>query len=130
MEDMVFKYFLSTSCIDQTFFISCGGLKIVMDVYAFLLRHPWNDSLMILKYVQCRILDILWNLSYAESSELCQLIVSHNGLELCIQSLLRGKVVAREYIVDKTYSENHRNRNTSSRMLVDNIRGALGLLRK
>ncbi len=94
------------------------------------LRHPWNDGLTVLKYVQCRILDILCKLSYTETFELCRRIVSHNGLELSIQSLLREKVVAGEYIADKTYRENQRNRHTSSRMLVENIGGALGLLVK
>ncbi len=131
MENVAFKYFDSQQeHVNKLYFVSCGGLKIVMDVYAALLRHPWNDGLTVLKYVQCRILDILWSFSWAETFELCRRIVSHNGLELCIQSLLREKVIAGEYIADKNNSENQRNRHTSSRMLVENIEGALRLLSK
>ena len=122
MENVAFKYFDSQQeHVNKLYFVSCGGLKIVMDVYAALLRHPWNDSLIVLKYVQSRILYILWNFSWAETFELRRLIVSHNGLELCIQSLLREKVVAGEYIMDK---------NGHNWSLVASIESALGLLCK
>ncbi len=126
MEDVAFKYFYpwlnQQSYVNKLYFVSCGGLKIVMDVYAALLHHPWNDSLIELKFVQSAILHILWNL--AETFELRRLIVSHNGLQLGIQSLLRKKVVAGEYIVDTEDGD------TNNWVLVENIRGALGFLCK
>ncbi len=125
MKDMAFKYFLEqnqSSYVNKKYFLSCGGLKIVMDMYAALLRHSCNDSLIELKYVQCAILHILWNL--AETIEIRRLIVSHNGLQLGIQSLLREKVVAGEYIVDNEDGD------TNSSLLVESIEGALGFLCK
>ncbi len=123
MEDLAFKYLYPwlnpPTYPNKLYFVSCGGLKVVMDVYAALLRHPWSDTLPKLKYMEYRILSILWNL--AETFELRRLIVSHNGLELCIQSLLREKVVAGEYIMDK---------NGHNWSLVASIESALGLLCK
>ncbi len=119
MEDMAFKYFLwqnQSSYVNKKYFLSCGGLKIVMDMYAALLRHSWNDSLIELKYMILHILSRL-----AETIELRRLIVSHNGLELCIQSLLREKAVAGEYIVDNEDGD------TNSCVLVE---GALEFLCK
>ncbi len=131
MHDMSYEYFYpwlnvnQPSSVNKLYFVSCGGLKVVMDVYAALLRHPWNDSLIELTYVQNGILYILW--SIAETFELRRLIVSHNGLQLCIQSLLVEKVVVGECIVDKTSIEDE---DSHSGVLVESIEGALGLLSK
>ncbi len=123
MGNMARKYFYPWQkqplYVNKLYFVSCGGLKIVMDVYAALLRHPWNDSLTKLKYVQFEVLNILWNL--AETFELRRLIVSHNGLQLCIQSLLQEKVVAGVLIEAEDTTEN---------LLVEMLQGALGVLCK
>ena len=90
-----------------------------MDVYAALLRHPWNDSLNDLKYMQYGALHILLNLSM--KFEICRLIVSHNNvLQLCIQSLLQEKVPAGKYSME----------DWETVMLMGSIVRALGLLNK
>ena len=130
METLAFKYLFPWLDVqkyaNRLYFVSCGGLDLVMSVYNKLHSHKWEETLLKLKYVEYGILRILWNLS--ETFELRRLIISHNnGLKLCIQSLLRQTLVEGEIIQDHTDMQTHRN---NSWVLVENICAALGLLCK
>lgn len=130
IENLAYKYLFpwlnARKFANKLHFVQCGGLDVVMDVYAALHHHPWNECVLKLKYVEYGILRILWNLS--ETFELRRLIMCHNnGLHLCIKSLLRQKLEEGKEIIDSTDLESHR---AQSWVLVENIGAALGLLCK
>lgn len=121
MEILAFEYlypWLDTEkYVNKLYFVYCGGLEVVMDIYAAIHRHPWNECAFELKCLEESILRVLWNL--CETFDLRRLIISHNnGLDLCIKSLLRQKVEEGKAI------------ETDSWVLAENFRGALGFLCK
>ena len=118
-ESLIFDYlypWLDTEkYVNRLYFVYCGGLEVVMDIYAAIHRHPWNECAFKLQLMEREILRVLWN--FCETFDLRRLIISHNnGLDLCIKSLLRQKVEEGKAIGDD--------------ILVDNITSALGLLWK
>ena len=128
MENLAFIYLYpwldARKYANKLFFVSCGGLKIMMDIYAALLKHPWNESIKKGQYLEYSILRVLWNLS--ETFELRRIILSHNDcLKLCTRSLLREKMVEG---VDVRHV--HDSLKDDDMMLVDTIGAALGLLCK
>ena len=109
---------------NRLYVVQCGGLKAIMEIYASLHQNSWSNFLMFQKYLEDRILSVLWNL--AETLELRRSIVSHNdGLSLCIKSLMRQTLDKGKPIVDTT-SVDHR----STFILQSTITNALGLLWK
>ena len=116
MEKMAFEYLFpwleTEKYVNRLYFVYCGGLEVVMDIYAAIHRHPWSEYGLKLKIMECEILRVLWNL--CETFDLRRLIISHNnGLDLCIKSLLRQE-----------------GKHSESWVLQENIRGALGFLCK
>ena len=129
VEKLAFEYLFpwenSRKYANKLHFVSCGGLEAVMEIYAILHRCPWNRCPVKLKYLEYGILRILWNLS--ETFALRRQILRHDGLSLCIASLLRQKLEEGEAIEDKVEESNQP---TFNWLLVENIGGALGLLCK
>lgn len=124
VENLAFKYLYpwldARKYANKLFFVSCGGLKTMMDIYAAILKHPWKECLLNLQYLEYSILRVLWNLS--ETFELRRLILSHDCLKLCVLSLLREKIVAGVDSLGDARDDHM--------LLVDTIGGALGLLCK
>lgn len=129
IENLAFKYLFpwldAKKYTNKLYFVQFGGLDVIMDVFTLIHQHPWMQCMLHLKYVEYGILRVLWNLS--ETFQLRRLIMRHNGLQLCIKSLLRQKLEERESIQDKTNVASHR---TNSWVLVETIGAALGLLCK
>ena len=91
MEKMAFEYLFpwldTEKYVNRLYFVYCGGLEVVMDIYAAIHRHPWSECALKLKIMECGILMVLCN--FCETFDLRRLIISHNnGLDLCIKSLL------------------------------------------
>ncbi len=108
---------------NRLYFVQCGGLETMMDVYASLNQTPWKDTPLLLKYLENGIIRVLWNLS--ETFQLRRLIMSHNnGLGMCMRSLLRQTLEERKAIEDESDLVH------GSGILMDTIEGALGLLCK
>lgn len=107
---------------NRLYFVQCGGLETMMDIYASLHQNPWKNCLLILKYLENGIIRVLWNLS--ETFQLRRLIMSHNdGLGMSMKSLLRQTLEEGKEIEDETDPND-------SDVLIDTIEGALGLLCK
>lgn len=124
--ELLFPWLDPNKYVNKLYFVDIGGLDTIMDVYVAILRHPWTDCLLKLKYIEQGILRILWNLS--ETFDLRrQIIARNNGLDLCMRSLMREKVVEGEEIRERTEAVTHRN---NQWVLVENIGAALGLLCK
>ena len=130
IENLAFKYLFpwldACKYANKLYFVQCGGLNVVMDIFVALHRRPWKECALKLKYVEYGILRILWNLSETFALRR-QIIACNNGLQLCIKSLLREKVTEGKKIEDYTECQNHRD---NSWVLVENIGAALGLLCK
>ena len=129
IENLAFKYLFpwldSKKYANKLYFVQIGGLDVTMDIYSLLHRHPWDQCMLHLKYVEYGLLRVLWNLS--ETFQLRRLIMKHGGLQLCMKSLLRQKLQERESIQDKTAVDFHQE---NSWILVETIGAALGLLCK
>ena len=127
IEKLAFEYLFpwldARKYANKLHFVACGGLEVVMRVYAAIQRHPWERSHLKLKYMEYGILRVLWNLS--ETFELRRQILEQGGLELCMVSLLRRRLEEGNEIVDE--QPQHR---AHSWVLVENIGAALGLLCK
>lgn len=125
IDDLAYKYLFPwldpKKYTNRLYFVQCGGLEVMMDVYASLHQNPWSDCLLILKYVENAIIRVLWNLS--ETFKLRRLIMSYGGLGMCMKSLLRKTLEERKVIEDETEPN-------ASSVLTDTIEGALGLLCK
>lgn len=130
IQNMAFGYLIpwldARTRVNKLYFVHCGGLDVVLDVYEAILANQWENCTIRLKYLESGIISILWNL--AELMELRRQIVSHknNGLRLCIKSLMRQKLEAGNTIEDPTKEAFHR----TSMLLVRTMEGALGLLCK
>ena len=130
LEDLAFKYFApwldatKRKYVNKLHFVYNGGVDIVSEVYRSLLKQPWPKCLLELKYMECGILKILWNLT--ETFPLRRLVMKHRGIEMCIQSLMRQKLVPRQVITD-TKSPPHP---IQDGLLVETITSALGALCK
>ena len=116
LEDLTYKFFIpwqnARTHANHLYFVQCGGLQALMDVYASLHHNSWSNSLISQKNLEVNILAVLWNL--AETFELRRLIISHNsGLKMCMASFLRN---ALGVIIEES--------------LQYTIRNALGLLQK
>ena len=124
-ENLAFQYFVpwdeTKKYVNKLFFVQCGGLDVIMEVYALLHRHPWTQCELHLKHLEQEIILVLWN--FSETFEIRRLMLARNGLELCIQSLLRQRVKEGERIED-TVNDHH------WRVLMNVIVCALGLLCK
>lgn len=129
VEKLAFEYLFpwenARKYANKLHFVSCGGLEAVMEIYGILHQFPWSRCPLKLKYMEYGILRILWNLS--ETFALRRQILQHDGLSLCMGSLLRQKLEEGEAIEDKTEDPNQP---TYKWLLVENIGGALGLLCK
>ena len=126
VENLAFEYFIpwkeTKKYVNKLYFVQCGGLDVIMRVYALLHRQPWTQCVLLLKLLEQRVLRALWH--FCQTFLQRRLIMSHNGLELCIQSLLRQRLEEGERIEDKTNAFHRRN----SWILVNTIWVALGLL--
>ena len=53
IEDLAFKYFFpwldDRKYVNKLHFVYNGGIDIIMEVYAAILRHPWEECLLKLK---------------------------------------------------------------------------------
>ncbi len=125
IESLAYKYFLPwqdpRKYANRLYIVQCGGLQIIMDVYASILHNSWENSPLLLKYLENGVLTVIWNL--AETFKLRRLILSHDGLEMCMKSLLRQTLKEGIVIVDETERR-------CSVVLADTITHALGLLCK
>jgi len=93
----------------------------MMEVYALLLRQPWSNCRLRLNYIEYGILRVLWNLS--ETFALRRLIIKHNGLQMCMKSLLRKRLEKGQSIKDEESPEDEW-------LLIETIVAALGILCK
>ena len=128
MENLAFEYFApwldARTYVNKLHFIHNRGIEIIMAIYKLLFRHPWPNCHLKLKYMEYSTLMVLWNLG--ETFEFRRLITKHNGLQLCMKSLLRKKLEEGQPIED-TETPEHEDFNIDW-ILVENIRGALGNL--
>jgi hypothetical protein len=128
IEDLAFKYFFpwldERKYVNKLHFVYNGGVNIIMEVYAAILKQPWEQAILKLKYIEYGILRVLWNLS--ETFSLRRVITRHGGLKMCMQSLLRKKLVEGEKIEDAV-SPGHQAPNW---ILIETIGAALGTLCK
>ena len=125
MENLAFEYFIPREeHVNKLYFVQCGGLDVIMRVYALLHRQPWTRCELPLKLLEQSILQVLWH--FGQTFQQRRLIVARDGLKLCIQSLLRQRLEKEgERIEDKTNVAFHQ---MNSWVLVDTIWLALGLL--
>ena len=77
-------------------FVHIGGFKFLMEVYAAILKRPWQEMSGSMKYVEKSIPSILWSL--VETNPFRQLVFQHNGVQMCSQSLLRVKMEEGKWI--------------------------------
>ena len=125
IENLAFEHFFpwldAKKYVNKLHFVYNGGLDILMEVYALLLRQSWSKCLIKLKYMEYGILRVLWNLS--ETFALRRLINQHGGLEMVMKSLLRQVLDKGEAIKDKDCQG-------ADWILVETIGAALGVLCK
>ena len=128
IEDLAFKYFFpwldKRKYVNKLHFVYSGGLDTVFEVYERLLKQPWSECLLKLKFIEYGILRILWNLT--ETFPLRRLVMKHRGIEMCIQSLLRQELEEGAVIKD-TKSPAHP---SADWLLIETIVAALGTLCK
>ena len=128
IEDLAFKYFFpwldDRKYVNKLHFVYNGGIDIIMEVYAAILRHPWEECLLKLKYVEYGLLRVLWNLS--ETFPLRRHITRYGGLQMCMKSLLRKRLVEGKRIEDSELP----GRQDQSWILVETTGAALGTLCK
>ena len=128
MENLAFDYFYpwldARKYANKIFFLTNGGLDIMMELYSLLDRERWEKRLLKMKYLEYGILRVLWNLS--ETFALRRAIVHLGGLDLCMRSLMREAVVKGEVIIDR-----HSPRDAfKDWILVETLGAALGTLCK
>ena len=130
MENLAFEYFHpwldSRVYVNKLHFIHNGGIEVIMGIYSLLFRHPWPNCHLKLKYMEYCILSVLCNLS--ETFALRRLITKHNGLQLCMKSLLRKKLEEGQPIEERE-TPGHQIM-YQDRILIENIGAALGALCK
>lgn len=128
IEDLAFEYFFpwlnERKYVNKLHFVYNGGVDIIMQVYAAILKQPWEQAILKLKYMEYGILRVLWNLS--ETFSLRRVITRHGGLRMCMQSLLRKKIIEGEKIEEEV-SPDHQAPNW---ILIETIGAALGTLCK
>ena len=128
IEDLAFEYFFPwlspKKYANKLHFVYNGGVDIILELYGLLLRNPWPQCLLKLKYIEYGILRILWNLT--ETFALRRLIVIHGGLQMCMKSLQRKVLEKGKQITDEE-SPGDRNHDW---ILVETIGAALGTLCK
>ncbi len=128
IEDLAFKYFFpwldERKYVNKLHFVYNGGIDIIMEVYAAILKQPWEQAIIKLKYMEYGILRVLWNLS--ETFSLRRVITKHGGLKMCMQSLLRKKLIEGERIEDPVSPDQQ----APNWILVETIGAALGTLCK
>lgn len=128
IEDLAFKYFFpwldERKYVNKLHFVHNGGIDIAMEVYTAILEQPWEECIPKLKYIEHGILRVLWNLS--ETFPLRRLILRYGGLKMCIQSLLRKRLVEGKRIEEAESPD----RRDEGWILVETIGAALGTLCK
>ena len=126
IENLAFKYLYpwldARKYANKLFFVSCGGLSEMMEIYTQILTHPWNKCVIKVQCLEYSILRVLWNLS--ETFDLRRQMLSHNCLELCMQSLLREKMSLKADMLANNSND------FSQTVLIENIGAALGFLCK
>ena len=128
IEDLAYKYFFpwldKRKYVNKLHFVYSGGVDVIMEVYSTILTKPWEECLPKIKYIEYGILRVLWNLS--ETFPLRRLILRHGGLKLCMQSLLRKRLMEGARIEDAESPEYRE----QSWILVETTGAALGTLCK
>ena len=125
-------YFISwsdssgVSYANKLHFVYNGGFKLLMEVYAAILRKSWQEMSTNMKYVEQWIPSILW--SFVETFSLRRLVFLHNGIQMCSQSLLRVKVEEGKLIEE--YCLSHEQPFRIKYLLVGMIYGSAGTLCK
>lgn len=98
LEQLAFDFFSPWNApekyANKQFFITNGGLKLLMQVYSNLLKYQWNDLPEDCKNLEP---DILTSLGYlAIDIPFRHAILKESGLKMCLMSLLRVPVHADE----------------------------------
>ena len=130
LNSLAYEYFFpwldARKYVNKLHFTHNGGIEVIMSIYSLLFRHPWPNCRLKLKYLERDILRVLWNLS--ETFALRRLITKHNGLQLCMKSLLRKKLEEGQPIQDRE-TPGHQVMHQDW-ILTKNITAALGALCK
>ena len=128
IENLAFNYFFpwldAKKYANKLYFVSKGGLEIMMDLYSLLHRETWGRCLLKMKYLEYGILRVLWNLS--ETFPLRRAIIRLGGLEMCMQSLMRETIIKGEAMVDRQSPKGA----NQDWILIENLGAALGTLCK
>lgn len=128
MENLAFDYLYpwldAKKYANKLFFLSNGGLHIMMELYSLLVRESWKMQLLKMKHLEYGILRVLWN--FSETFSLRREIIRLGGLEMCMQSLMRENVVKGEAIIDRQSPRDA----FKDWILVENLGAALGTLCK
>ena len=94
IENLAFKYFFPwlepAKYVNKLHFVYNDGVPVMMKVYELLLRIPWKDNILRLKYIEYAILRVLWNIT--ETFPLRRLVIRHKGIQMCTQSMLRARL--------------------------------------
>ena len=125
IDNLTYNYFMPwqdpRKYTNKLYMVQCRGLETIMAIYALLQCNSWCDCLLLQKKLENGILGALWNL--AETFDLRKLIISHDGLGMCIKSLLRQTLMKGSRVIDQTDR-------SSSDVLESTIGNAMGLLSK
>ena len=123
LEDLAYVHFYPwlnpRRYANKSHFVSTGGLKVMVEVYAALHQQPWSKRLHELQHMEGAIISAMWNL--CETVELRRSIVRCGGLDLCMKSLLRLKLESLDRANQHQFN---------SWVLVQTLQGATGLLCK
>ena len=94
IENLAFKYFFPwlepVKYVNKLHFVYNDGVPVMMKVYEILLRIPWKDNMLRLKYIEYAILRVIWNIT--ETFPLRRLVIRHRGIQMCTQSMLRARL--------------------------------------
>ena len=76
--------------MNKVYFLSIGGLEVLLKLYSILLQQEWQKCLPLLKRLAVSVINALYNL--ASTFQHRNVLIRHGCIELCMQSLLRVKV--------------------------------------
>ena len=75
---------------NKLYFIEIKGIQTILNLYSLILQNDWTDAPVELKYTEYLILNAL--LEFCENLSLLRVFMTHGGLNMVFQSLLRAKI--------------------------------------
>ena len=100
--DLFYPWTNDEKYVNKLYFESIGGLETVTTMYSLILREQWENMPYRLKYMECACVQSLAN--FAQTFPLRRLVIKYRGLELCMTSLQRRKLVRGLPVLDESDS--------------------------